>query len=342
MNTLRFLASLFRDPFQALNEKASFRCSKSSSPLAVAIMHQYLFKNLKSRAYYKRDSLLRAFRLIGKACSIALLALLGFCGVADSSEQPLGAEYIQGKPESLAQFHLLYQSVLDDAVYSGEKNDVPLNLVDYASLRNDERLTWLMEFLEEFDHAVLVSKADRIAYFLNVYNIMAINKVCENWPLKSLRSLGSAFRPVWTHQCGRLNHERMTLRILEHDILRQQSEPRIHFALNCASVSCPDLRKEPYVGEKLEAQLREQTLGFFRQQGKGLKTEGSKLWLSPLLDWFAKDFDSVGGVDAFLEEYLPSPPESTEWELQGFLSYDWDVNCHLSGSEKRTLRLRSK
>lgn len=273
---------------------------------------------------------------------VYLLFALGFSGNVASSSQPSGAKPIGGTPESLAQFHQLYQSVLNDAVFSGEKNGVQLNLVDYASLRNDERLDWLMTFLEGFDHAQLTSSEDRTAYFLNAYNIMAINKVCENWPLKSLRSLGNAFRPVWTHQCGRLNHEQMTLRVLEHDILRQQSEPRIHFALNCASVSCPDLRKEPYVGERLEAQLREQTLGFFRQQGKGLMSEGSKLWLSPLLDWFSGDFADVGGVDVFLKEYLPLAPEGKEWEIQGFLRYDWEVNCHLSGREKRSLRLRSR
>ena len=259
------------------------------------------------------------------------------------AESESSGEYaIDGKPVSLAQFYQLYQSVLSDAVFSGEKNGVPLNLVDYASLRNDDRLDWLMAFLAEFDHSQLAGQADRTAYFLNAYNIMATNKVCENWPLKSLRSLGNAFRPVWTHQCGRLNHERMTLRVLEHDILRQLSEPRIHFALNCASVSCPDLRKEPYVGERIEEQLREQTLGFFRQQGKGLKSEDNKLWLSPLLDWFAEDFEVVGGVEKFLSEYLPAAPEGTEWALQGFLHYDWEVNCHLSGREKRSLRLRNR
>lgn len=238
---------------------------------------------------------------------------------------------------ALQEFHRLYQSVLNDAVYEGSKNGVEVNLVDYASLRRDKRLVQLMAFLAEYDHEQLQDKSDRIAYFLNAYNIMAINKVCENWPLKSLRSLGNVFRPVWVHDCGKLNDEAMTLRILEHDILRQQGEPRIHFALNCASVSCPDLRTEPYTGNQLEAQLYDQTMRFFRQQGKGLRTEENRIWLSPLLDWFAEDFEELGGLEAFLSEYLPQPPEGSSWDKQGFLDYDWDVNCILSSREKRTI-----
>lgn len=322
-----------------MNTRSSF-CSFFDAPLFVrpwrSLVEFMVGKNLNGRVL----RLCLPLRLDLKL--VFLLFALGLSDNVASSGHSLGERPLGGTPESLAEFHQLYQSVLNDGVFSGEKNGVQLNLVDYASLRNDERLEWLMAFLEEFDHAKLTNHEDRTAYFLNAYNIMAINKVCENWPLKSLRSLGNAFRPVWVHQCGRLNHEQMTLRVLEHDILRQQSEPRIHFALNCASVSCPDLRKEPYVGEKLEAQLREQTLGFFRQQGKGLKSEGSNLWLSPLLDWFSGDFADVGGVDVFLKEYLPLAPEGKEWEIQGFLRYDWEVNCHLSGREKRSLRLRSR
>lgn len=245
---------------------------------------------------------------------------------------------------SLESFNAHYQSLLDDVVTSGQKNGVALNLVDYGALRSDERLDNLMLFLAEYDYNNLPNKSDRIAYFLNAYNVMAINMVADNWPIESLRGLGNMFRPVWTHQCGTLNHEHMTLRVLEHDLLRQQSEPRIHFALNCASVSCPDLRKEPYVGERLDAQLDDQTNTFFAQIGKGSRLDasgldGGKLWVSPLMDWFEEDFEVVDGVEAFLQRYLPTDFSSNNagasLEIEGYLDYDWDVNAHLNLIEKR-------
>lgn len=288
-----------------------------------------------------------------KACLLCLiLSLYASVSFADlpienatekaAEQAPGGVNAIQHSDVKLAEFYVLYQSVLSDYLVPGEKNGVELNLVNYADLRSDDRLDTLMQFLAEYDYDQLTNKTERIAYFLNAYNIMAINMVVENWPLKSLRGLGNMFRPVWTHSCGTFNNEHMTLRKLEHDILRKQNEPRIHFALNCASVSCPDLRSEPYVGERLEQQLSEQTFGFFKQSVKGVVVDGNQIKVTPLLDWFEEDFEPVGGVTAFLHTYLPKDSVPADWQLQGFLPYDWEVNAHLSGSEKRQIRMRDK
>jgi len=235
--------------------------------------------------------------------------------------------------KSLDVFYAQYQSLLADVVHEGVKNDLPLNLVDYRALRSDPRLDRLMQFLAEFDYQSLSTRSDRIAYFLNAYNIMALNMVVDNWPIESLRGLGNMFRPVWTHGAGALNHENITLRKLEHDILRKQSEPRIHFALNCASVSCPDLRPEPYQGDRLDAQLDDQTYRFFAQQGKGAQRIDGQLYVSPLMDWFDEDFDEQGGVADFLMRYLSKSQlgsSNAKLEVAGFLDYDWDINAHLN------------
>jgi hypothetical protein len=241
----------------------------------------------------------------------------------------------------LAEFNELYAALLADYVKPGEKNGVQVNLVNFGAVKKDPRLSLLMDKLEAFNLSVLGTKEAKVAFYLNAYNIMAMNKVAENWPLKSLRGLGNMFRPVWAHQCGTIAGKSMTLRVLEHDILRQLEEPRIHFALNCASVSCPDLRIEPYEASRLEAQLDDQVAKFFSQQGKGFKVSGNKLWLTPLLDWFADDFVDLGGAMAFAEPYLPTPSDGERWQLQGYLEYDWSVNCHLSASELTRLKRKS-
>lgn len=233
-------------------------------------------------------------------------------------------------------FHALYQSVLDDYVSAGEKNALQANMVDYAGLKDDPRLALLQDKLRAYPKERLDSNSKKIAFYLNAYNILAIAKVTENWPLFKLKSLGSYFRPVWTHPAGEVCKEKVTLRILEHDILRRLGEPRIHFALNCASMSCPDLRKEPYLAEKLERQLSDQTRIFLSQKGKGVKIIDGELWLSSIFKWFEEDFVTVGGVRTFIEAYLPENDRGLE--IAGYLNYDWAVNDHLNAGERMRIK----
>ena len=116
----------------------------------------------------------------------------------------------------------------------------------------------------------------------------------------------------------------MSLDELEHDILRKLGEPRIHFAIVCASVSCPDLRREPYTAALLEVQLEEQVRGFLANEAKGLRLEGRQARVSKIFDWFAEDFSGVGGVAAFIRRYRPLPAAVA---VEADLDYDWSVNA---------------
>ncbi len=241
--------------------------------------------------------------------------------------------------QDLQAINVLYQSLLNDYSRSGEKNDLPLRLVDYAALKSDPRLDDLVAQFERYPRERLQTREQKIAFYLNAYNVLAIQKVVENWPLDKLKSLGNFIRPVWTHPAGKVCGEAMTLRKLEHEILRQLGDPRVHFALNCASVSCPDLRIEPYVAERIDQQLAEQTQLFLSQEGKGMLVEGELVTLSPLFDWFEEDFDVAGGVRAFVERYAGDRlPADGEWRIEGYFRYDWGVNAHLSGSEMSRIR----
>jgi len=241
--------------------------------------------------------------------------------------------------ESLSQLNNLYQSLLNDYVSPDTKNGLPANMVDYAEIRKDERLNELMLLLQDYPRKNLDTPKKEIAFYLNAYNILSITKVADNWPVKRLKALGNFFKPVWTHPAGKVCGEKMTLRILERDILRKLGEPRIHFALNCASMSCPNLRLEPYEADKLEQQLVDQTITFMAQKGKGIlvQKEG-ELKLSKIFEWFAEDFELQGGVTKFIQPYLPSSDKP--WEIVGYLNYDWDVTGHLTSVEERTIKRR--
>ena len=122
-----------------------------------------------------------------------------------------------------------------------------------------------------------------------------------------------------------------TLNEIEHEILRKMDEPRIHVAIVCASVSCPDLRSEAYTVDKLDSQLDDQLRLFLVNTEKGLRvdTKKGRIYLSSIFKWFKEDFESKGGVRKYLAPYAP---ESTKAALKNnklsvyYLDYDWDLN----------------
>lgn len=100
-------------------------------------------------------------------------------------------------------------------------------------------------------------------------------------------------------------------------------EPRIHFAIVCASLSCPDLRKELYHAKRLNEQLNDQTRKFLNNQSKGLIIEKEFIRVSKIFDWFENDFDVTGGVLTFIKLYRTSFPEL---KVKANIPYDWSVN----------------
>lgn len=232
----------------------------------------------------------------------------------------------------------LYAELLERYTSEGEQQGLSVRLVDYAGLRADGRWPELVQALEDYPLDSLDSDAQRMAFYLNAYNILAINKVLEHWPVRSLRSVGSLFNPVWRHDAGVVGGQQVTLSYLEHEVLRAMGDPRVHMAINCASLSCPDLRAEPYYADTLEQQLDEQAVRFLHQDGKGVRLdrEARVVRLSPIFDWFEEDFEPVGGVDGFVRRYRPDLPGN--WPLEADLPYRWSLNGQLSARELRALR----
>lgn len=217
-----------------------------------------------------------------------------------------------------------YARVLATHVAPGERHGVRLNLVDYAALRADPEFARALDTIAGFDPDALATSAERIAFHVNAYNLLALATVAAHWPVDGIREIGSWLRPVWKRPAGRVGGRTVSLDELEHDILRKLGEPRIHFAIVCASVSCPDLRREPYTAALLEVQLEEQVRGFLANEAKGLRLEGRQARVSKIFDWFAEDFSGVGGVAAFVRRYRPLPADVA---VEADLGYDWSVNA---------------
>lgn len=215
-----------------------------------------------------------------------------------------------------------YQSVLNH-VRPGMKNGVKLMQVDYATIDNSGSLERAYRALSAFNIERLDTREEKLAFYINAYNILALKMVVDHWPTDSIKEAGSFFSPVWNKPAGRLFGKTVTLGEVEHDILRKMGEPRIHMAIVCASVSCPDLRDEPYTASRLDKQLDEQTRNFLANRGKGLRIEEKTIRISKIFDWFEEDFDVYGGVSAFITRYRSDLPDL---RIKANIPYDWEVN----------------
>jgi len=229
----------------------------------------------------------------------------------------------------------VYDEVLNAYAKEGLLNGQVVTLVDFKKLRKDKRFTGLIQDIAEYPLEELETLEEELAFYINAYNILAMNMVSKNWPLKKLTDLGNIFTPVWTHHAGVIGGRNITLRELEHGILRKLGEPRIHFAINCASVSCPNLRLESYRPEAIYDQLNEQTVHFMKDN-KGVNQKGSKLYLSKIFKWFKEDFDPVGGVEAFIVKYRPDLKDKTN--RISYQIYDWKVTTKLTRRDIRRLK----
>lgn len=222
-----------------------------------------------------------------------------------------------------AQNWQMLDEVLAQYIAPVERQGVMLNAVDYKGLSQDLRYPQIISQIENLPIQSLTSREERLAFYINAYNVYAIKVVIENYPVESIRDVGSLFSSVWSRTAGSIDGKALSLDDIEHEILRKLAEPRIHFAIVCASLSCPNLRSEAYRAENLDKQLEEQTRSFLNNETKGVLLDGQRVRVSQIFDWFEEDFEASGGVEAFIRRYRELPARIN---LRANLPYNWDLN----------------
>ncbi len=224
-----------------------------------------------------------------------------------------------------------WDALLKKHVRATKIDGVELNGIAYRDLKADPGFQKLVNDLKTASLADLKSKEDKLSFWINVYNVLAAKVVADNYPVESIKDVGSLFKSVWKRPAGVVAGEERTLDEVEHEIIRKMGEPRIHLAIVCASVSCPDMRAEAYTAEKLNEQLDDQTGKFLANAGKGMKidTKKNRVYLSSIFKWFEDDFESQGGVLAFISRYA-APAEKKKLQDSDikikYLDYNWDLN----------------
>jgi hypothetical protein len=224
----------------------------------------------------------------------------------------------------------LYARVLERHTRAVE--DIASTRVNYAAIARDSEWRRLIRSLEESKPDVLEGR-EKLAFWINAYNILAIDVVARSYPVASIKDIGWLLRPVWKHDAGMIEGRAVTLDEIEHRTLRPLGDSRIHGAIVCASLSCPPLRREPYWAEKLDAQLDDNVRRWLADPRKGVAV-GPKprtLRVSAIFRWFAEDFEALGGVPAFVERYGPDEAAALVREAGAdlrirYLDYDWSLN----------------
>lgn len=184
-------------------------------------------------------------------------------------------------------------------------------------------------------------EAEQLAFLINAYNAWTVELILTEYPdLKSIRELGSLTRSPWQRDIAALLGEKRTLDEIEHTMIRgsgRYDEPRIHFAVNCASIGCPALLGEAFRADALERQLESVTKNFLMDRSRNRIAAG-KLEVSPLFKWYREDFasgwrgaDSLAGFLGLYADALGLSGGETERLDRGdlditFGDYDWSLN----------------
>lgn len=214
----------------------------------------------------------------------------------------------------LVKVHVKPDGMVD---YKGFIRDKP-KLEQYLKLLSDnapDRKTW--------------SKSQQLAYWINAYNAFTVKLIVDNYPVKSIRDLGPELKiplikDVWHYKFFKIGGVETSLDEIEHSILRKEfDEPRIHFAINCASVSCPPLLNEAFTAENIEAQLSKVATTFINDPSRN-KISPDQAQISSIFSWFKGDFTKNGSLIDFLNKY--SKVKLKPNAKISHLDYNWNLN----------------
>ena len=231
---------------------------------------------------------------------------------APKSQKPSNQESI--KDHELEAFnHDLWSELLQKYVTGSGK-------VNYMEFKHHRKtLQTYITSLTEKEPNDNWKKEDKLAYWINAYNALTVDLILQNYPLSSIKDIDKP----WDQRLWQFGDKWLNLNDIEHQILRKMDEPRIHFAIVCASESCPKLQNFAFTAKDLEQQLVKVTKEFLVDVSKNEISENS-LKLSKIFKWFAKDFKANGTLIDFLNQY--SEVKIAPSAKKSFKTYDWVLN----------------
>ena len=271
----------------------------------------------------------RALGVAMKKLMYSLIGLLLFAGSASAQFDPSHAAFTA----------LLAKHVV--LVEGGKTSQVR-----YADLQKDR--SQLKAYLDSVTRVTEAefkawSKPQQLAFLINAYNGWTLELILTRYPdLKSIRDFGwLPFNNIWKKKWFSLLGKEYYLDGIEHELIRAPGvydDPRIHFAVNCASIGCPMLREEAYVAERLDRQLEQQTTRFLADRSRNRVNKDGVLEVSNIFEWYKDDFSKglqgIKSLEAFFGRHaalLTGNTEHRKLVQEGkasirYLDYDWTLN----------------
>ncbi len=260
--------------------------------------------------------------------AIALPLLLAATTTA-SAKSPLGRNWPARQRVSMDQID---HAALDRLLHKYVDADGYVDYSHWQKTSADRKS--LLAYLASLGRASTSLKASRqakLAFWINAYNAVTIEGILQEYPTSSIRNHTARVfgYNIWKELPLIVAGKNYSLDDMEHTILRKMSEPRIHFAIVCASVGCPRLRNEAYTATNISAQLDDNAHDFFSRR-QNLRVSGNTLFLSPILDWFGEDFGTTQTARLrTIKAYLPASTrqlvEKRSTQVR-YLDYDWSLN----------------
>lgn len=204
-------------------------------------------------------------------------------------------------------------------------------MVNYKGLLEDRsKLKSYLSVLENNAPQKSWTRDQKLAYWINAYNAYTLDLILEHYPVKSIKEIGSSIKipfvsTAWDVKFINIGGKEYDLNNIEHGIIRKEfDEPRIHFALVCAAVSCPKLQNRAYLPEKLDEQLTKAAKEFLANPAKNSFKSEKKATLSKLFNWYGGDFKKDGSLIDYINKYSPTRLDKNakiDW-----MDYNWKLN----------------
>lgn len=207
-----------------------------------------------------------------------------------------------------------------------------VNRVAYAKVERSDQKE-LYRYIEQLTQVPIsqFNQDEQLAYWINLYNALTVKVVLDHYPVMSIRDIKSGFFSVgpWNKKLATVEGEKLTLNDIEHRILRPiWKDPRIHYAVNCASIGCPNLQPVAFTGSTANMLLDKAAVEFVNHP-RAVSIERGRLVVSSIYVWFQEDFgNSDKGVIEHLQRYADSGLNDSLSNLTDIAAdrYDWSLN----------------
>ncbi len=248
---------------------------------------------------------------MAKMTILSLFSLAGLFSLFGGKEMPI--HQFTGNAQNEVLDHSSWNSLLKKYVDDSGN-------VDYKGFKTDQdALSSYLDYLGNTIPSETWSKEEGLAYYINLYNAATVQLILNNYPTKSIKDIKNPWGKEWV----KIGEETFSLGDIEHKILRKMDEPRIHFAINCASFSCPKLLNEAYTVSKLESQLQKASEDFVNDPTRNILSK-EKLQLSNIFKWYKKDFTENGSLIDYIKKH--SQTEINSKAKIEYVTYDWSLN----------------